>query len=201
MDIISTNHFQWYCSWFYTWHFSGFSKTICELETWVGRVIIQGMLHEWVLLPARTSHSCIKQKSQTSFRSWCHMVYWEYLLNRSVGFSKIQFNLSMQKKKKRKSNFCQFRFMSLQGTQGCSFPLATQSCQFTNTSERASLVAQMVKHLPAMQETWVQCLGGENPLKKVMSTHSSILARRIPWTEEPGGLQSMVSQRVRHDRD
>ena len=103
MDIISTNHFQWYCSWFYTWHFSGFSKTICELETWVGRVIIQGMLHEWVLLPARTSHSCIKQKSQTSFRSWCHMVYWEYLLNRSVGFSKIQFNLSMQKKKKKEN--------------------------------------------------------------------------------------------------
>ena len=70
-----------------------------------------------------------------------------------------------------------------------------------NNTVWTSLVAQMVKHLPAMQETWVQCLGGENPLKKVMSTHSSILARRIPWTEEPGGLQSMVSQRVRHDRD
>ena len=52
----------------------------------------------------------------------------------------------------------------------------------------------MVKGLPAMQETWVQSLGREDPLKKEMSTHSSILAWRIPWTEEPGGLPSMGSQ-------
>ena len=58
-----------------------------------------------------------------------------------------------------------------------------------------SLVAQMVKNLPAMWENWVQSLGQEDPLKKVMATHSSILAWRIPWTEEPGGLQSMGSQR------
>ena len=63
----------------------------------------------------------------------------------------------------------------------------------------ASLVAQRLKHLPAMQETWVQSLGQEDPLEKEMATHSSILAWRIPWTEEPGGLQSMGSQRVRHD--
>ena len=63
----------------------------------------------------------------------------------------------------------------------------------------ASLVAQMVKHLPAMQETWVQSLGREDPLEKKMVTHSSILAWRIPWTEEPGRLQSMGSQRVGHD--
>ena len=62
----------------------------------------------------------------------------------------------------------------------------------------ASLVAQMVKNLPAMQETQVQSLGWENPLEKGMATHSSILAWRIPWTEEPGGLQSMGSQRVGH---
>ena len=61
------------------------------------------------------------------------------------------------------------------------------------------LVAQMVKHLPAIQETWVQSLGREVPLKKEMSTHSSILARRFPWTEEPGRLQSIGSQRVGHD--
>ena len=103
------------------------------------------------------------------------------------------------KEKKKMSNFWQFRFMSLQETLACCFPLATQSCQFINTSERVFLVAQMVKHLPAMQETRVQSLGGENPLEKVMSTHCSILARRIPWTEEPGRLQSMMSQRVRHD--
>ena len=63
----------------------------------------------------------------------------------------------------------------------------------------ASLVAQMVKNLPAMQETWVQSLGGEVPLEKGMATHSSILAWEIPWTEEPGGLQSMGSQRVGHN--
>ena len=64
---------------------------------------------------------------------------------------------------------------------------------------RASLVAQMVKNLPAMQETWVQSLGRENPLEKGIATHSSILAWRIPWTEEPGGLQSVGSQRVGHN--
>ena len=60
-------------------------------------------------------------------------------------------------------------------------------------------MAQRLKHLPAMQETWVQSLGQEDPLEKEMATHSSILAWRIPWMEEPGGLQSMGSQRVRHD--
>ena len=63
----------------------------------------------------------------------------------------------------------------------------------------ASLVAQIVTNPPAVQETWVQSLGWENPLKKEMATHSRILAWRIPWTEEPGELQSVGSQRVRHD--
>ena len=63
----------------------------------------------------------------------------------------------------------------------------------------ASLVAQTVKRMPAMQETWVQSLGREDPLQESMATHSSILAWRIPWTEGPGRLQSMGSQRVRHD--
>ena len=58
----------------------------------------------------------------------------------------------------------------------------------------ASLVAQTVKNRPAMWETWVQSLGWEDPLKKGKATHSSILAWRIPWTEKPGGLQSMRSQ-------
>ena len=62
-----------------------------------------------------------------------------------------------------------------------------------------SLVAQMVKNLSAMQETWIQSLGREDLLEKEMATHSSIPAWRIPWTEEPGGLQSMGSQRLRHD--
>ena len=60
-------------------------------------------------------------------------------------------------------------------------------------------MAQMVKHLPEVQETRVQSLDWENLLEKEMATHSSILAWKIPWTEEPDGLQSMGSQRVRHD--
>ena len=63
----------------------------------------------------------------------------------------------------------------------------------------AFLVAQMVKNLPAMQETWFRSQGWEEPLEKGMVTHSSILAWRIPRTEEPSGLQSMGFQRVRHD--
>ena len=60
-------------------------------------------------------------------------------------------------------------------------------------------MAQTVKRLPIMQETWVQSLGWEDPLEKEMATQSSILAWKIPWTEEPGRLQSMGSQRVGHD--
>ena len=62
-----------------------------------------------------------------------------------------------------------------------------------------SLVSQRVKHLPAMQETWVRSLGWEDPLEKEMTTYSSTLALKIPWMEEPGRLQSTGSQRVRHD--
>ena len=62
-----------------------------------------------------------------------------------------------------------------------------------------SMVAQKVKNLPAMRETWVQSLGGEDPLEKEMATHSCTLAWKIPWTEKPGRLQSMGLQRVRHD--
>ena len=62
-----------------------------------------------------------------------------------------------------------------------------------------SLMVQRLKRLPAMKETWVRSLGWEDPLEKEMATHSSVLAWRIPWTEEPGGLQSTGSQRVRHD--
>ena len=61
---------------------------------------------------------------------------------------------------------------------------------------QASLIAQLVKNLAAMQETWVQFLSQEDPLEKEMVTHSNILAWRIPWTEEPGGLQSMGSQEL-----
>ena len=65
--------------------------------------------------------------------------------------------------------------------------------------QETSLVAQMVNNLPAVQETWVRSLGQDNPLEKGMATHSSIISWRIPWTEEPDGLQSMESRRVGHD--
>ena len=65
--------------------------------------------------------------------------------------------------------------------------------------DEASLVAQMVKRLAAMQKTWVQSLGLEDPLEKEKATHSSVFAWRIPWMEERGGLQYMGSQRVGHD--
>ena len=64
---------------------------------------------------------------------------------------------------------------------------------------KASLVAQMVKCLPAMRGTWVQSLGQEDTLEKDMTIHSSTLAWKIPWTEEPDWLQSMGSQRVRYN--
>ena len=62
----------------------------------------------------------------------------------------------------------------------------------------ASLIAQSVKNLPVMQETWVQFLRWEDPLEKEMAIHSSILVWKIPWTEEPGGLQSMEFSRPEH---
>ena len=86
-------------------------------------------------------------------------------------------------------------------------PFHSQGCPHTNTvlqnGEKGrpglGLVAQTLKNLPAMWETRVQSLGQEDPLEKRMATHSSSLAWRIPWTEEPGKLQSMGSQRIRHD--
>ena len=85
---------------------------------------------------------------------------------------------------------------------GCCLSL---SCPFPSSfmesmvGLRASLAAQMVNNLPPMQETWGRSLGREDPLEKGMALRSSVLAWRIPWTEEPGGLQSMGSQGVRRD--
>ena len=76
----------------------------------------------------------------------------------------------------------------------CCSPETTTTLLISYTKKRASLVAEMIQSPPAVQETWVRSLGWEDPLEKEMPTHSSILAWRIPWTEEPGGLQSMESQ-------
>ena len=81
-----------------------------------------------------------------------------------------------------------------------SFPRIKQSfLEFSPVLLKASLVAQTINNLPAMQETWVQSLSEEDPLEEEIATHSSILGWRIPWTEEPDGLQLMGSQRVGHD--
>ena len=80
--------------------------------------------------------------------------------------------------------------------------ITLQTTQFkllTKDYMGTSLVAQVVKRLPTVQETQVRSLGGEDPLEKEMATHSSILAWRIPWTKDPVGLQSMRLQRFRHD--
>ena len=75
----------------------------------------------------------------------------------------------------------------------CNTPCLLNDLIIPLDSIGASLVAQKVKRLPAMQETWVRSLGGEDPLEKEMATHSSTLAWRIPWVEEPGELQSTGS--------
>ena len=85
------------------------------------------------------------------------------------------------------------------------FGIASKNCRPSLLSSlkylfnRACLVAQTVKNLPAMQETWVRPMGWEDPLEKGMATHSRIFAWRIAWTEEPSRLQSKGSQRVRHN--
>ena len=81
----------------------------------------------------------------------------------------------------------------------CTPWTASRQAPLSFTISCAPLVAQMVKNPSAMQETQVWSLGQEDPLEKGMAIHSSILAWRVPWTEEPGGLQSMGSQRVGHD--
>ena len=82
---------------------------------------------------------------------------------------------------------------------GRMFHCPCSSSYLLLSSLHGTLVAQMVKNLPAMKETWVRSAGREDPLEEGMATHSSILAWRVPWTEEPGGLQSMESKRAGHD--
>ena len=78
--------------------------------------------------------------------------------------------------------------------------VATNRKHVGYAQQEGFLAGSMVKNLPAMRETWIQSLGWKDPLEKGIATHSNILAWRFPWTEEPGGLQSLKSQRVRHDK-
>ena len=94
-------------------------------------------------------------------------------------------------------------FLSVTHSNGKVDTVVKGSCkhnQGLNSVDLKTLaLAQMIKNLPAVWETWVPSLGWEDSLEKGMATHSSTLAWRIPWTEEPGGLQSMGSQRVGHN--
>ena len=81
----------------------------------------------------------------------------------------------------------------------CQGARSAESQSLMTCLRQTSLVAQTTKRLPTMQETWVQSLRREDFLEKEMGTHSSILFWKIPWTEEPGGLQSVGLQRVGHD--
>ena len=103
---------------------------------------------------------------------------------------------------------CTFSTINLKGTVHGTHPFLTCSGtiillelydSYHYPRKGASLVAQTVKHLPAMWETRVRSLGWEGPLEKEMATHSSTLAWKIPWTEEPGRIQSTGSQRIGHD--
>ena len=82
---------------------------------------------------------------------------------------------------------------------GCKESGTNEQLTHTQIFSWASLIAQLVKNLPAMWETWVQSLDWEDPLEKEMATHSSVLAWRIPGIGEPGGLPSMGPHRVGHD--
>ena len=97
-----------------------------------------------------------------------------------------------------KESACQCRRHKF-GPWGRKDPLEKNMVTHFSILVRTSLVAQTVKRLPTMRETWVQSLGQEDLLEKEMATHSSILAWKIPWMEEPGRLQFMGSQRVGHD--
>ena len=118
--------------------------------------------------------------------------FWELVMDREAWHASIH---GVTKSRTRLSDWAELR----------TLPSIKHSCYFMYSmvlffpNIRAFLVAQMIKILPEMQETQVQSLGQEDPLEKEMATHSSILAWRIPWTDEPGGLQSMGSQRVGHD--
>ena len=98
-----------------------------------------------------------------------------------------------------KAMFFLFTFTKLTVTECALCARHFSNCYKLLLFLRASLVAQRLKRLPGMWETWVRSLGREDPLEKEMATHSSTLAWRIPWREEPGRLQSMGSLRVRHD--
>ena len=125
-----------------------------------------------------------------AFSKSCAWIFPLYLLRMNYCINHTQ---SLEEKV---CNFLQQSF-----SYGDHIPLRIVKCTWKSWPLKfeASLVAQMVKNPPAVWETWVWSLGWGDPLEKGMATHSSILAWRIPWTQEPGKVQSMGSQRVRHD--
>ena len=118
-------------------------------------------------------------------------IYFIRLLRYSTGFYSVQYVFFYYVTLNRKNIMKKF------GSGELKSQLSLNCCLLY--IKRASLVAQMLKCLSAVQETWVRSLGWEDPLEKEMAVHSSTLAWKISWMEEPGRLQSMASQRVRHD--
>ena len=143
----------------------------------------------------------LKRHHWKGFSNW-HFQILELILWKNINFQRqYQHSLVHNTKTLIKHGKClnhigvYFEFRELKPE--CTFTFVFLS--FTGSVKVASLVAQKVKSLSAMRETGVQSLGWEDPLKKEMATHSSIFAWKIPWMEEPGGLQSTVSQRVGHN--
>ena len=130
----------------------------------------------------------------------------------SLGNARLSFHTiaAPRKKKKCRESTCVGVHTRVCETESChpppkpgrpSYPgrLSHGDCPHPQVPQWHVPDGSLIKNLPAVQEMQVQCLGREDPLEEEMATHSSILAWRIPWTEEPGGLQPMGSQRVRHN--
>ena len=145
----------------------------------------------------RVGHDLATKPPTTCMKCSLGSLYWRDLIVFILLFSSISFHWSLRK-----------AFLSLLVVLwnsafkwvNLSFsPLPFASLLFTAIFKASSLVAQTVKRLSTMRKTWVRSLGQEDPLEKEMAIHSSTIAWKIPWTEEPGRLQSIRSQRIGHD--
>ena len=151
--------------------------TLCHSMDYTDLGILQARILEWVTFPFSRGSSQPKDQTQASHIAGRFFTVWATSEAPSV------------------STFSFFPGNILPGSGRSTGERIGYPLQYS----WASLVAQLVKNLPAMWETWVQSVDWEDLLEKGMATHSSILAWRIPWTEESGGLQSMGLQRVGHD--
>ena len=144
-------------------------------------------------------------ESTPTFLAWFLILYCVPGWNCFLGVS-VYFHMKLKTKFKGRLWLCHLEWSKQESTlsfnckaDACVVFLKTELCGIAQYLERTSLVAQMVKCLPTMWETWVWSLGWGDPLEKEMATHSSNLAWKVPWMEKPGRLWSMGLQRVGHD--